>query len=108
VPAAPSGDRWPGLCTSKPASLAVFRSAWADANDLVAVVHHGSLRLLGMGTGQTGTTTQPGNMLGGAFGAGSETLSTLLMLDRLLKGGGGGGGGLTPAIDYGGGAVSFG
>jgi len=65
-----------------------------------------AMRLLGMGTGQTATTTQPGNRLGGAFGAGSETLSTLMMLDKLLKGSAPGGG-MSPAVDYGGGAGSW-
>jgi hypothetical protein len=68
-----------------------------------------AMRLLGMGTGTTGTSTQPGNVLGGAVGAGSETLTTLLMLDKLLKGSAPGGGGAGGApIDFGGGAVSYG
>lgn len=41
----------------------------------------------------TGESTQPGNMLGGAVGAGSETLSMLMMMDKLMKGGSAGGGG---------------
>jgi hypothetical protein len=56
-------------------------------------------RLLGLGTGQT--ATQSGNMLGGGIGAGSETLTTLLMLDKLLKGSAPGGGVGGPGFDFG-------
>lgn len=41
------------------------------------------------------STTQPGNMAGGGFGAGAQTLTSLWTLNKLLSGGGpfGGGGG---------------
>ena len=40
--------------------------------------------------GQTGTSTQPGNVAGAAIGGGAETATTLYMLNSLLGGGGGG------------------
>jgi len=43
-------------------------------------------RLLASGRGQT--TTQSGNVFGGAIGGGLETLSTLTTLEKLLAGGG--------------------
>ena len=49
APAAPAGDAWPGLYFDKPANVALLRSGWKDASDLVTVVHGGRLRLLGMG-----------------------------------------------------------
>jgi hypothetical protein len=50
---------------------------------------------LGRGTSSTGTSTDPGNMLGGGVGAGLETFTTMLMLDKMLKGGSGGSSGFT-------------
>ena len=67
-----------------------------------------AMQMLGLGRGATTESTQPGNKAGGAFGAGSETFTTLLMLDKLLKGSAPGGGGGSPSIDYGGGAASWG
>lgn len=46
---------------------------------------------LNRGTTSTGTQTGSGNMLGGAVGAGTETLTTMLLLDKILKGNTGGG-----------------
>lgn len=45
-------------------------------------------RLIGVGSGAT--TTSSGNEMGGAVGGGLSTLTTLMTLDKLMKGGGGG------------------
>lgn len=49
-----------------------------------------ALQLIGMGRGQnqTGTQTQPGNMLGGAVSNGLDAASFLYTLSQLSKGGG--------------------
>jgi hypothetical protein len=47
-----------------------------------------AMRMLGLGRGSESESTSPGNVAGGAVSGGAETLTTLMMLDKLLKGGG--------------------
>ena len=47
-PAAPTGEACGGLYFDKTANVALLRSGWKDADDLVTVVHGGAIRLLGM------------------------------------------------------------
>jgi hypothetical protein len=49
VASAPPDDSWPRFVRSDRAGYAVFRTRWKDADDVVAVLHHGALRLLGLG-----------------------------------------------------------
>jgi hypothetical protein len=46
---APPGDDWPRFVRSDRAGYAVFRTRWKDADDIVAVLYNGALRLLGLG-----------------------------------------------------------
>jgi hypothetical protein len=55
----------------------------------------GLAQRFGQASGSTTTGTQSGNVLGGAASGGMSTLSTMLMLDKLLKGGKTGSGGGT-------------
>jgi hypothetical protein len=54
--------------------------------------------ILSQGRGSSTTATGSGNVAGGAVGSGVETLTTMLLLDKLMKGGGGG----IPGTDVGG------
>jgi hypothetical protein len=49
VAPAPPDDSWPRFVRSDRAGTAVFRTRWKDADDVVAVLHHGALRLVGLG-----------------------------------------------------------
>ncbi len=49
-------------------------------------------RMLSLGRGTNTTTTGPGNAIAGGIDSGVSTLTTLLSLNKLLKGGGGEGG----------------
>lgn len=45
----PAAPQWPRFVRSDRAKLALFRTTWRDRDDIVAVLHHGDLRILGMG-----------------------------------------------------------
>ena len=47
-PASPGRD-WARFLCSDRAKLGLFRSRWQDQNDIVAMLHDGALRILGMG-----------------------------------------------------------
>ncbi len=49
IEAAAPGEDWPWFIRSDQVTLGVFRTRWQDADDIVAILHDGAVRILGMG-----------------------------------------------------------